>query len=156
MKRIFPILFQVVVLTLVGYVTWVAVDREPPQWRLSGTISVPGRPGEMPVAGTIFIVTWKTTPHIRDCPGIVESEVFDSEHNTWPRPLRGPYEPAPGAISFTPDPWFLPGLAAPGPAVYRVTTFWYCTWFEWWFARPVVQVGPDIEFTIMPVAEQKT
>ena len=136
---------------VVGPLSWVVSDRKAPQWRLKGSITASHKPpGTMPHLGEGFTVTWKTTPHIRDCPGFVQIEIFDSDGDVHIKTSRKAFVPPLGSITLKPEQWVVPPDAVPGPAIYRVTSFWYCTWFERLFDWPVVQVGPDVHFVILP------
>lgn len=145
--NVFSLLFALIV---VGPISWFALDREPPQTRLYGTIASAIDPTRFPRAGEEFVVTWETTPHIRDCSGLVQTEIIDNEHVIWPRLERKAFRSQLNTTILIPPTWLLPSLVAPGPATYRVTTFWYCNWFQRWFDNPIVQIGPDVPFTVLP------
>jgi len=136
-------------------------DRTPPQERLSGVIFSATDPTREPRVGESFQVEWKTTPHIRDCPGEVENELKQGS-STWPFLTRSAFNPPMGSTSFLPPPWLL-ASSVPGPAVYHVTTWWYCSplskfllhYFDLHF-HPIIQTGPDIPFTILPIPKAES
>jgi hypothetical protein len=130
-------------LVIAAPIAWEVSDSTLPHVRLSGRIAETR-------AGESFEPEWATTRHVRDCPGLVQIEIIDAEDEIHIKPRREAFQPPVGSTSFTPDSWILPVDAIPGPAIYRVTTFWYCTAYELYFNRPLVQVGPDIHFTILP------
>jgi hypothetical protein len=134
--------------------SYYALDRQPPQVRLRGSIHATADPGRAPRLGEEFSVVWQITPHLRDCPGSVQVEIIDSGHDVHVKTTREAFNDAVGSMTIEPPPWVIPDDAKAGPAVYRVTTFWYCTWFQRLLDWPVVQVGPDIPFMILPRRSQ--
>ena len=92
----------------------------------------------------------------RYCPGRVQREIIDSAKHLWPR-LSGEtiavWRAIPngqGRGAFVTPSVHVPGEAEPGPAIYRVTTFFTCNWLQRVLHWPIVQQGPDIPFTIVP------
>lgn len=126
-----------------GPLLYMAVDRDPPWVRLSGTIE-PAR------AGGDIVVTWKTTPLLRTCPGTLQIELISGKL-IWPVLLR-PVSPTlrVGQTEYTPEPWPVFRDVPPGHTIYRVTSFWYCNKLQRFFDWPIVQVGPDISFVVLP------
>jgi hypothetical protein len=150
LHNIIPILFGIIV---VAPLTYMLSDREPPQLRLSGKIVSFDDPTREPRVGEKFKVIWRSTPHRRDCDGDIQIEFIDKDRAIWPSfQERKAFNPSFGAEEFSPDPWRLPSDMSDGPAIYRVTSFWYCTWIQKELHLPVVQKGPDIQFTILPPA----
>jgi hypothetical protein len=130
-------------LLVVGPPAWVASDREPPWVRLHGTI-------EPTHAGGKLIAHWHTTPLKRACPGTLQIEII-SGRLIWPvlqRPVND--QLVVGQTDYTPPAWPLSRDVPPGPAMYRVTSFWTCNWLQNYLDWPVVQVGPELPFIVLP------
>jgi hypothetical protein len=129
-------------LVLSPFAWWVS-DRQPPWTRVWGEI-------EATHAGEAFSVRWHTTPNQRDCPGIVQVEIF-SGPLIWPVMRRAVgTNIAVGQTEYVTPPWPLDSEVPVGTATYRVTTFWYCNWIHVHLNWPIVQVGPDINFKVLP------
>lgn len=125
------------------------VAREPPWVRLRGEISPTHAGGQL-------AVKWHTTPLVRACPGTLQIEIISRDPVTG-RPLIWPFLSRPvsnelviGQTEYDTPPWPLFSDIPPGPATYRVTSFWFCNKFQKQFNWPIVQVGPDIQFTVLP------
>jgi hypothetical protein len=138
-------LIGVVLAGAVSFVAYQAMDRELPWVRLSGTIA--------PVhAGDNLKVEWETTPLKRKCPGTLQVELF-SGRQMWPIKLTRPVGTTRqflGQTSYMPPSWPVFSDVPPGTAVYRVTSYYYCTKIQEWLDWPVYQVGPDIRFQVLP------
>ncbi len=135
--------YQIIILALLSPFAWMIADREPPWTRLSGHID-PTMPGDT------FVVHWKTTPLKRWCPGLVQTEII-SGSIIWPvLRRRVSSEMYVGQIDYDTQPWPLDADTLPGRAIYRVTTFWYCNWLQDRLNWPIIQVGPDIPFVVLP------
>lgn len=145
----------------VGAIFYLLVlDREPPWTRLWGTI-------EPTHAGDLITPHWSTTPFARACPGTLQIEIIspgvspDGAPYIWPvlsRPLVTDH-PA-GATEWVAPPWPLSKDAPPNTGylantdtIYRVTSFWYCNKLQKLVGVPIVQVGPDIHFKVLPAQE---
>lgn len=129
-------------LALSPFAWWLA-DREPPWIRIWGEIQ-PTR------AGDLFSVHWHTTPLSRECPGTLQVEVM-SGYVVWPvlrRQVNS--ELNIGQIDYIAPPWPLAISVPRGTAKYRVTSFWFCNWMQEWLNWPIIQVGPDVEFEVLP------
>lgn len=149
-KRLFTLLIDIAIAVVVAFVAYSMFDNVPPQVRLSGYITSHQSPDRFPRIGETFDVHWTSTPHIRSCPGEVQIEIIQG-NIIWPVMRRTVFNPQTGATEFTPAPWPIPEWAKPGPAIYRVTTFWRCNWFQRLFPNwAIIQSGPDIPFTILP------
>lgn len=132
---------------VVGPLAFQAMDRKPPWYRISGSIDpVP--------AGGFLTVTWQTTPLVRACPGTLQVELL-SGNLIWPVFQRPVSASTLGETRFTPPPWPVPSEMPLGLAAYRVTSFWYCNWVQEFFDWPIVQVGPDIIFTVLPEEKKR-
>lgn len=133
----------IVSIGICGPFIYMAVDREPPWTRLSGTI-------EPVSAGGYLTVHWKTTPLVKVCPGTLQVEII-SGNLIWPvlqRPVSSSLRL--GQVDYTPEPWPVFRDVPPGETTYRVTSFWYCNWLQRFLDWPVIQVGPDIKFLVLP------
>jgi hypothetical protein len=149
-RSVLSYLFDLVVALLVGFVAYSMFDNAPPQVRISGYITSHQNPARPPRLGETFDVHWKSTPHVRSCPGEVQIEIIQG-NVIWPVMKRSVFNPKLGSTEFSPAPWPVPEWAKAGPAIYRVTTFWRCNWFQRLFPNwAIVQIGPDIPFTILP------
>lgn len=138
-------------LFVVGPLAYFYFDNTPPQVRLHGYITSASDPNKPPRVGENFTVHWTSTPHVRDCPGEVQVEIMQGDR-IWPvLAKRKAMNPDEGNKTFTPPPWPLPGDIRPGQATYRVSTFWDCNWLQIWLPwHFITEVGPDIEFTVLP------
>lgn len=144
-KRIlyYEIVLEMIAIIITAVVGWPIIDRRPPWERLYGEIAPTH-------AGAEFPVTWHTTPLREACPGQLQIEI-QSGKVIWPVLRRQVSDTLVlGQTSYTTAPWPLAITVPPGKAIYRVTSFWYCNWFQELFNWPVIQVGPDIEFTVLP------
>jgi len=144
-KRILTleIILEVIAVVLTIIIGWPIVDRRPPWVRLYGEIKPTHAGGE-------FSVTWRTTPLREQCPGQLQIEI-QSGKIIWPVLRRQVSDTLfIGQTSYVTPPWPLALTVPPGKATYRVTSFWYCNWFQELFNWPVIQVGPDIEFEVLP------
>lgn len=135
---------------VIGPIAWMAFDRNPPWWRLHGTVE-PYRVHR----GERITATYTASPLTRYCPGKVQREVIDVQRNLWPKlsastvaSWEQDHDAVTGTV-ITPG-VIIPPSAAYGSAVYRVTTFWYCNPLQRWLDWPIVQVGPDLPFEIIP------
>ena len=136
---------------------WMAFDREPPWIRIEGALDPPAvQRGHEVQAHFIAVLPQPERTEPRYCPGRVQREIIDSAKHLWPR-LSGetiavwraiPNEQGRG--EFVTPSVHVPGEAEPGPAIYRVTTFFTCNWLQRVLHWPIVQWGPDIPFTIVP------
>lgn len=155
---------------------YLLLDKAPPQVRLSATINhvsvtrdqagkitsvkeVPkAAPGVVPRGGS-FVPTWVTTRRTRECLSSIQVDIVDVKGRLWPQYTRN------GAASYRHDPTdSARGLlvappsavdegAAPGPARYIVTSFFYCNWLQKWLRwreLAIVQKGPPVTFRISP------
>jgi hypothetical protein len=137
------IAIELIAVVLTIFIGWPIIDRRPPWVRLYGEIAPTPAGGE-------FSVTWHTTPLREACPGQLQIEV-QSGRVIWPVLRRQVSDALKlGQTTYTTPPWPLALTVPPGEAVYRVTSFWYCNWFQEMFNVPVIQVGPDIEFEVLP------
>ena len=139
------ITLEVIAVAVAIFVGWPAIDRSPPWTRLYGYIPPTAAGGE-------FSVHWHTTPLLGDgCPGQLQIEV-QSGNVIWPVLRRSVSSSlVQGQTDYITPPWPLPLTVPPGKAIYRVTSFWYCNWFQEVMNWPIIQVGPDIEFEVLPV-----
>jgi hypothetical protein len=138
----------IVALFIIGPFLYLAMDRSNPWIRISGTLEP-----SIVEAGTETTATFRVTRFTRYCEGTVQREIIDSQKNIFPKLSRqtvGIWEPTeiPDVGTIATPPVIIPDLAAPGPAIYRVQTFFYCNWLQKVFQWPIIQVGPDIEFMI--------
>jgi len=137
------IMLEVIAVVLTVFIGWPIIDRRPPWVRLYGHI-------EPTHAGGEFSVQWHTTPLREGCPGQLQIEV-QSGKVIWPVLRRQVSDTLVlGQTSYKTAPWPLALTVPPGKAIYRVTSFWYCNWFQEMFNWPIIQVGPDIEFEVLP------
>ena len=138
-----------VILAVMFPLAWQVSDRQPPWVRLSGMI-------EDTRAGEPFVVKWLNTPNLRYCPGVVQVEII-SGPLIWPvmRRAVGTADLPAGETEYNTPPWPLPSEVPPGNAIYRVTTFWYCNWVQKHLDWPVKQVGPDIQFKVLPARSRQ-
>jgi hypothetical protein len=138
-------------LCLFGPLFFMALDREPPFKRLEGSL-VPDRVDR----GGSAVVRYVTTKRFRsDCPGQVQQEIVDSQNTIFSKLARetGPsrWEEFPGDPRkeiFYGRPVAIPEQAAPGRALFRTVTFRYCNFVQRLLHWPIVQIGPDLHFTI--------
>ncbi len=131
------------ILLMLSPVAWALVDREPPWTRIEGSIDPTN-------AGSEFVVHWRTTPLERECSGTIQIEI-SSKQAVWPVLKRtvNPFLKL-GQVDYMTPPWPLAVTVPPGIAIYRATSFWYCNWVQRLLNWPVVQVGPDIQFEVLP------
>lgn len=141
----------------IGGMVWVtsyAIDRTPPFVRLYGHL-IPDKvlPGDF--VQVRYIVTKRVRP-TDACPGQLQQEIVDSEKTIISKAVRetGPskWEPHPDNTHlevFTGHPVQIPIGMAPGPAIFRTATFRLCNQFQYIMRWPIVQVGPDLPFTIL-------
>jgi len=142
----------VVALLIFAPIFYMALDREPPVTRLFGSM-VP----DVVVQGGETAVRYTTTRRNRqDCPGVVQQEIIDSLNTIYSKLARqtgpakwedDPY--VPDREIFYGHPVAIPLQAAPGPAIFRTVTFRYCNPLQRWLHWPIIQVGPDLPFTIV-------
>lgn len=136
---------------------WMMIDREPPFIRLHGVII----PDTVERGGNVA-VRYVTTRRIRrDCPGVVQQEIVDSQNTIYSKlardaqPARWEPDPSnPDQEIFTGNPVSVPLQAAPGLALFRSVTFRYCNWLQRALHWPIVQSGPDLYFTILETVAQ--
>ena len=136
---------------------WMAFDREPPWIRIEGALDPPAvQRGHEVQAHFIAVLPQPEQTEPRYCPGRVQREIIDSAKHLWPR-LSGEtiavWRAIPngqGRGEFVTPGVLVPKEAEPGPAIYRVTTFFTCNWLQRVLHWPIVQQGPDIPFTIVP------
>lgn len=131
-----------------GAYVYAYLDSAPPWVRLSGTI-------DPTHAGESFTPHWHTTPLVRDCPGTLQIEIISSQAKgpplIWPVLQRTvSRELHTGQTEYDPPPWPLDRDIPPGSAIYRVTSFWYCNQAQKSVGLPIIQVGPDIPFEVLP------
>lgn len=150
-QEIVAALFAIFVVSPLAYWTF---DSTPPWTRISGRI-------DPTPAGGWILAHWKTTPLTRRCPGIIQIEIIVGDL-IWPvfsRPAKTGLGEAVniefGQHEWNPPPWPLPRDIPPGPAIYRVTSFWYCNWLQELDGWGISQVGPDIPFTVLPSASEE-
>lgn len=144
MKQPWRFIFDAVVLAAMSPIAWMVADRTPPWERLYGTI-------EPTHAGAAFAVHWHTTPLVRECGGYLQVEI-QSGMVVWPV-LRRSINPnlTVGMTDYVAPPWPLPLTVPVGKgAIYRVTSFWFCNTLQEYLGWPIIQVGPDIEFEVLP------
>lgn len=165
LKRLLPFWPELLAVLVIGPIGYMAMDRTAPQVRERGFIiahDVPGCATEQdaedqrcwPRIGGFFDVHWISTPHVRDCPGVVQVEVMQG-NVIWPVMKRGVFNPPVGSIAVDPDPWPVPDYIRPGKAVYRVSTFWQCNLLQRVLPNfSIYQVGPDLEFHVLPRLQQ--
>jgi hypothetical protein len=142
---------------LAAWLALMAFDREPPWIRIGGTLDPPAvQRGHQVQAHFIAVLPQPEQTEPRYCPGRVQREIIDSAKHLWPR-LSGETVAVWRAIpngqgrgEFVTPRVFVPNEAEPGPATYRVTTFFTCNWLQRVLHWPIVQQGPDIPFTIVP------
>ena len=140
-----------------AWLALMALDREPPWIRIAGTLDPPTvQRGYEVQAHFIAVLPQPEQTQPRHCPGRVQREIIDSAKHLWPR-LSGEtvavWRPIPngqGRGEFVTPRVLVPREADPGPAIYRVTTFFTCNWLQRVMHWPIVQQGPDIPFTIVP------
>lgn len=156
-QEIIAIVFALVI---VAPLMWWASDRAPPVWRVSGELE----PSSV-VRGEKAHVRFRVVKRTRtDCPGRVQQEIVDSQNTIFSKLGR-----ATGPSRYEPDTWgdpryeilvgqdvTIPEQAAPGPAIFRTVTFRYCNWVHSFFSWPIVQIGPDIRFTILNKTGEKS
>ena len=137
----------VIAIGLAGPIFYEAIDRERPWTRVWGEID------PTPAGGT-FAVRWHATPLARACPGTIQVEIIshtDAGDLIWPvlqRPVSSRW--VLGQTYFETMPWILYRDVPPGKATYRVTTFWNCNLLQTLTGWSINQVGPDIEFDVLP------
>lgn len=130
---------------------FMSLDREPPFTRIHGSLI----PDQVEPGGFVA-VRFITTKRSRDnCPGTVQQEIVDSQNTIYSKLVReaGPakWEQDPGDIHqeiFYGYPVAVPVQAAPGKALFRTVTFRYCNSLQRWMHWPIIQIGPDLWFTI--------
>ena len=137
-----------IALFIVGPILYLALDREPPWVRLRGEVIE-----EVHAGGTLQI-KWYTTPLQRVCPGTLQVEII-SGRLIWPVLQRPVGANKLGTTEYTPAPWPVFSDIPPGPAIYRVSSFWYCNWLQELTGWSIVQVGPEIPFIVLPEVVNK-
>jgi len=137
-----------IAIVIIGPIIYEARDRERPWTRLQGEI-------DPTHVGQSFQVRWHATPLVRSCPGTIQIEII-SGSLIWPvlqRPVNTRIRI--GQVDYLTSPWPLYRDVPPGPATYRVTTFWYCNRLQELLDWPIVQVGPEIKFLALPAEDEK-
>lgn len=141
---------QIVALCVVAPFVWLAMDRTPPLELYDGRIEpAVVRPGQTDVK-----VTWRARFSGRDCPGLSQRELVDSQKNLWPKLRRsrsGVFhpnadDPLDGYV--TTPPLDIPSQMEPGPAFYRVTQFYYCNDLQRILHWPIVARSVPIAFVV--------
>lgn len=135
---------------VMAFIAFLVLDRTPPLILYDGKITP-----ETVVAGQGGVtVKWRAHFSGRDCPGFTQRELVDSENNLWPKRKRNrggvfhPSENDPLDGTVTTPPLSIPLQMMPGRAYYRVTQFYYCTWFQRAMHWPIVQRSVRIPFYV--------
>jgi hypothetical protein len=140
-----------------AWLVLMAFNREPPWIRIEGTLDPPAVQRGHQVQAHFIAVLPEPEQHApRYCPGRVQREIVDNARHVWPR-LSGETVAVWRAIpngqgrgEFVTPSVRVPDEAEPGPAIYRVTTFFTCNWLQRVLHWPIIQQGPDLPFTVLP------
>jgi len=140
-----------IALVLFAPIFWMALDRDNPVERLHGELL----PQKVARGGFVAVKYWTKKRTRSDCAGAVQQEIVDSQNTIYQKLARavGPAlwenDPDnPNQEIFYGHQVSIPIQAAPGPAVFRTTTFRYCNWLHRVAQWPIVQIGPDLPFMI--------
>ena len=141
----------ILALCVFGPLFYMAMDREPPFTRLTGTLV----PDAVDRGGNVAVRFVTTRRYRSDCPGQVQQEIVDSQNTIFSKlvretgPSRWEDDPTnPSREIFYGRPVGIPEQAAPGRALFRTVTFRYCNVLQRTLHWPIIQIGPDIFFTI--------
>lgn len=137
---------------LLSPLIWMAFfDTTPPLVLYDGSV-MPSKvyPGQGGVT-----VTWHAHFSGRDCGGLSQRSLIDSQGNIWIKHKRGrkgvfhasKADPLEGTV--TTPPLDIPNMKY-GKACYRVTQFYYCNPLQRWLDRPIVQKSICINFQVVP------